>query len=285
MSKLLLLITVALFLGNEATKAQNYNKIMSKAIKNSIGSDLKGYQTFSYPTDNYGLITSYEFESADKNFLCDMWNCIGINPTTIDKDKWLNLNEFAAVGSGGSIVLSQKDQRKIAIGAILPKIYEVIGLTAKYDNDKTTQIDIKIGKVFLRKLRRDPMLAYLNKLDNSSSVKQAFLSGDLVLIVADCVIEDLSVDIKTDINSSAEIDAKIGLTGSTIASKIFNDASLSVSVVKNSNGNYTFKVLHPVVFARLAKKQPKAGYLDGKVENFDDWKLLAKNKYPNPTIK
>lgn len=275
MLKTLIILMFAFFLGKDVANAQNYNKIMGKAIKKSIGNDLKGYQTFSYPTDNFGLITSYNSTTIDENFICDMWNCIGVNATKTDTDTWLNLSNYAAVGEGGSISLSEKDQKKLAIGVILPSVFNVIGVNANVKNDKTTQVTINIGKAYLRKLRKQPMVDYLNKLDNASLLKQAYANGKLVLVVADCVLQDLSVEVKLNKQDSISLAAKIDQGA---PSKIFSNVSLSVAVSRNLSGTFTFKVDHPVVYARLAKKQPATMALEGE-DNFDNWNVVTEKLF------
>lgn len=254
--------------------AQSYNRIMGRAVKKAIGSDLKGYQIFSYPTDNFGLITSYENSVSDTNFLCDMWNCIGVNDVNSGSSNWLSLNNFAGVGAGGTIELSQKKKTKVAIDIILPKIYDIVGVSGGFKKEQTTEINITIGKAFLRKLRRDEILQHINSLDNTKSVKKAYNNGNLVLVVADCVIEDMSVSVKVDQEISTNLDAKLGITGTSVATKVFQDASLSVKVEKTSSGTYTFKVSHPVIFARLIKKQPGAGTL-GASNDFTEWPTVV----------
>lgn len=263
---LALLIVFASF----TNQAQNYNKIMGKAVKRAIGSDLKGYKVFSYPTNNFGLITSYQNSMDDTNFICDMWNCIGVDNPPVDSKDWMSLNNFAGYGGGGTINLSQSKKSKLAIKVVLPKIYDVVGITSGFDKDKTTQIDISIGKAYLRKLRRNEIIEYINKLGNDHSLKKAYNNGNLVLVVADCVIEDLSVVVKVDDATSLDLDAKIGVAGNSVGEKVFKDASLSVKVEKINKGQYSFKVSHPVIFARLPKQQPGAGQL-GADEEFKDW--------------
>jgi hypothetical protein len=277
MSKSLIFLSLILFLGTKISYAQNYNKIMGKAIKKSIGNDLKGYLPFSYPTDNFGLITSYDESAVDENFICDMWSCIGVDTAKSNSATWLDMNKFAAVGAGGSITLSEKDQKNLAIGALLPKIFSIIGVNTRVNNDRTTQLSINIGKAYLRKLRRQPMIDYINQLDKSSLLYKSFSNGTLVLVVADCVIEDLSVEVKIDKQHSSALDAKIGaIPGSTVASKVFSDVSLTVAVTRNLSGTYTFKINHPVIYARLAKKQPLSQPLEGNDDTFDDWTIVKK---------
>lgn len=251
---------------------QNFNKIMGKAVKKALngqnGGDLKGYKVFSYPTDNYGLVTSYNNSAADENFICDMWNCIGfadadIPVTTSD---WMKMNGFAAVGTGGAISLSSSKKNKVAAKVVLPKIYNVIGVSGGFDKDKATNVTINIGKAYLRKLRRDPVISLINNLPNDRTLKVAYQNNRLVLAIADCVIEDLSVDVNVDSGTKADLDAK--LAGA--ASKVFNDGSLSVAVERNVSGTYTFRVKHPVIFAVLYARQPSQAGLEA-TEFFEGW--------------
>ncbi|MDR3678914.1 MAG: hypothetical protein P4L41_03035 [Flavipsychrobacter sp.] len=279
MKKVTSLITAFILLVSyQQCLAQNYNRIMGRAIKRAVGKDLRGFQTFSYPTDNFGLITSYVNSVSPENFICDMWNCIGVNSTAgLSSIEWLKMKDFAGVGSGGAITLSQQRKTKLAINVLLPKIYDVIGITGGFSAERTTNITISIGQAYFRNLRKDPMTSYINGLDNSSSLKKAYLNGNLVLIVSDCVIEDLSVSVTVNSEDSAKINAKFG---DAATSKIFSDASLSVEVDRSSTGTYTFKVSHPIIFARLAKKQPSAGTL-GAENNFDSWKSIVVTEDPS----
>ncbi|HEY4323621.1 MAG TPA: hypothetical protein VGN20_06535 [Mucilaginibacter sp.] len=257
----------------------NYNKIMGKAVKKAIGSDLSDYSIFSYPTDNFGLVTSYQGIVADTTFICDMWNCIGVNNPPSSIDDWLKMSDLAGVGTGGSIDLTERQQQQIAANVILPKIYDIVGVNGGFKSNKTTQITISIGKAYLRKLRKDAIIAKINSLDNSSALKKSYNTGSLVLIIADCVIDNMSVDVQVDSETAANIDAKIGATsGTAVASKIFSDASLSVQVDKTTSGKYSFKVTHPVVFARLAKHQPASGTL-GATNDFEDWVTVKPQTY------
>ncbi|WP_316814478.1 hypothetical protein [Pedobacter nyackensis] len=284
MRQLLLLLLGFFLQGREMANAQNYNKLMGKAIKKSIGTDLKGYQTFSYPTDNYGLITSFNKSAMTENFICDMWNCIGVDNINSKSENWLDMNGFAAVGGGGSIDLSEKDQRKFALNILLPKIYDMIGFSGKIKNDKTTQVTVTIGKGYIRMLRKKPILDYIKS--SSGPLKNAYDNNNLVIIVADCVIDGLSVAIQVDKKDSLALESKLQIPANTVAGKIFSDASLSLAITKDVSGKYTFKVSHPVIYARLAKKQPISEELEGDTSiTFDKWLDVNENEYLNHTVQ
>lgn len=280
MSRLLLLSLMVLF-GGLAASAQNYNKLMGKAIKKAIGNDLKGYETFSYPTDNYGLITSFDNKSTKaKNFICDMWNCIGLERPTESTADWLSMKGFAAVGAGGSVELTDKEKKTFALKVLLPKIYDVVGVTASVENEKTANVTLSIGKAYIRMLRKKPILDFIKTLNKSYPLREAFDENRLAIIVADCVIDGLSVTVEVDQKKAAEFDSKFNLPANTVAGKILSDGELSLSVSKNNIGSYTFKVNHPVIYARLAKKQPASGELseiDDKAL-FEDWETVADGK-------
>jgi hypothetical protein len=69
-----------------------YSKLMTQKLRQSLGSDFKNYQTFSYPTNNYGLITAYtpppeRQAPKDEDFFCDMWNCLGVKDESVPVDQ------------------------------------------------------------------------------------------------------------------------------------------------------------------------------------------------------
>ncbi|GAB2961762.1 hypothetical protein GCM10027048_32550 [Hymenobacter coalescens] len=275
MKKIYISLGLLLIIHSAAIAQNNYSKIMVKAIKKAIGSDLKGYQSFSYPTDNFGIVTSYTSTADDGNFLCDTWNCLNVTtPPANDKAAWLNVNGFAAVGSGGAISFTKNQKKQLALKAILPKIYDVVGIgaDASFESDVTTTLSFSSAQ--MRKLLKQQMITFINSQDDTKLIKQAFTNGTLVIAVSDCVVNDLTVTIKSKGKVGSKLDAKLGVAGTTVAAKIFQDASLTVSVEKTSEGEFTFKVSHPVIVARLIKKQPGAGVL-GASDDFEDWTVIT----------
>ncbi|WP_431294144.1 hypothetical protein [Pedobacter sp. P26] len=149
----------------------------------------------------------------------------------------------------------------------------MVGLTSNIENEKTAKVTLAIGKAYIRMLRKKPILDYIKTLDSSIPLKEAFDEGRLAIIVADCVIDGLSVTVEVDQKKAAEFDSKINFPTNTVAGKILSDGELSLSVTKDNVGTYTFKVSHPVIYARLAKKQPSSGELSADDDKalFDDW--------------
>jgi hypothetical protein len=250
---------------------------MTKKVRDSLGDDYKDYSSFSYPTNNFGLLTLYTPSGGsekvyDRDFLCDMWNCIGVADNNIpaDQKKALAMNGYAAAGDdGAAITLTEKESKTIALDATLPEIYKVLKLSGSVSNSSVVETDLKLGRAYPRKARRAELSQYLNNLPAGDKRKVAYLKGDLLLIVADVVVDSIQVTIKADSDLSAKLDAAIGAPVGN-AGKIFKDASMSVKATSSTKGTYTFEVTKPVILMRLAKKQPAGGEL-GRDEDWKDW--------------
>jgi hypothetical protein len=251
-------------------QGQNFNKIAGSSIRKAIGSDLKGYQTFSYPVDNFGLASCYQVKVSEGDFICDMWSCLGESTPPSSNGAWMDLKGFAAKGNGGAIAMSTKKKSKLAFKVVLPKFFDVADLGSNVTKDKVLSVDLTIGSAYMRKLRRQPFVDHINGLDHNSLIWKAYNTGQLVVIVSDCVIDKLSVTVTLDATTAATLDAKLG----SGVSRVFSDASMNVGVTRVATGKYVFEVEHPVVFARYAKKQPAAGVL-GADADFNDWIAVA----------
>ncbi|MFA6245328.1 MAG: hypothetical protein WC615_00215 [Mucilaginibacter sp.] len=264
--------------------AQNYNEILINVIKNEFKKDLKGFQFLNTPTDNYGLVTTYKKNTDPKNFECDMYNCIGIKAPGSADAAWLTMNGFAAGGDNGrKITLSQDVNDQVGFNLILPKIMKIVGLNGNFNKNTVKHLELTLGPVYIRQLRKSVMQDYLNKLDHSSRQYQLFNSGQMVLIVGDCVIQSMDVDITLADTTETSIDAKFGWQGSSVAAKILDSAAIGLKVAKKSAGHYQFTLQHPVIFARLAKKQANAGELGlTQDQDFNDWATVDPDAIIDP---
>lgn len=256
--KTLLLLFVCLLMAGTSL-AQGYNKKTIKSIEKALGKDVRKFKFFSYPTDNFGIATSYKGQDNDLQRICATWSCIGIDYTKIPKGKdWLNVNGFADVGAGGKeISLKEKVKNDLSISTVLPKIYNVLNVEGGFDKSTIINTDLKIGKVFKRSLNVDKLRKEFSTSSNQT-LKEVFDDGGLAYVVSDIVIESMSVTIKINSTAAAKIDAKLeGLT-----SKMISDASVSVGFKKERDGEYTFVFDNPVIVARISKRQPAAQKLE-----------------------
>jgi len=253
---------------------KTYNEIMKSTVRDNLGSDYASYDYFSYPTNNFGLITAYKPaagkpSSSDEDFLCDMWSCIGVADNAIPADPKANreMSGFAAVGGNGPIItLTEKDQRSVAVKGALPQIASVLNLAGSVSDSNVKTITMTLGRAYPRKLRRDKMIEFMSSLPATSPMKVAFLNGDLALVVADVMIDSMKLSVSVDSSTAASVDAAMGQS----VSKVFSNASLSVNVSKQSTGTYTFDVTSPVIISRLVKHQPGGGVLGA--DTSDDWR-------------
>jgi hypothetical protein len=279
MQKLLFSFGIFLSMTISSTKAQSLNSRMATAIKKAIGSDIKSFKTYSYPTDNYGLITCYSKRINDKRFLCDTWNCIGFQSSPNDAKNWLDINGYAALGGGGPIELNEETKRSYALNIALPKIINVLNLGIGFNAQSTQNVQLTIGKAYKRNLRKDSLIKYFSDPDVTSSAKNEFNAGTLRLIVSDLVIENMAVEVTLDKTTTDSLEAKFG---NNETSKVFSDASLSFKVEKVTKGTYKFSIDKPVIYAYLSKRQPSAGALGASVF-FDDWLNDQVNFPSDPT--
>ncbi|WP_461642679.1 hypothetical protein [Labilibaculum euxinus] len=248
------------------SSCSSYNSIMRKAVKKSLGKDFKDYYAFSYPTNNFGLITSYENKLANENQYCAMVGCLdGID---IPNNKaWLHLDGLASVGTGAPIRLTESKKTKISVDAVLPKLWNALQIDASVQNERKVETTLNIGPGHVRFINKKKFEEYIESLPSTNKYKQKYESGDLILIVSDVVVEYLSVKIKVDNALAAKIDAEIEAGG--IGEKL-GKADLNAKLETSTSGTYELTIDRPVIVLRLAKKQSrKKGFRES--DNFDDW--------------
>jgi hypothetical protein len=259
----------------------NYNDVLNKKVKKSLGDSFKDYQSISYPTNNFGLVTSYapqggDTKPKDQDFLCDTWECLGLaDSIPADEKKQLDVNGFAAVGGeGATITLEDTDKSEIGFKALLPKIAGILNIGGGFDNKKTVISDLQLGRFYPRLLRRERFAQYIAGLPAGNLLKEGYLQGRLIIVVGDVVATGMKIQIKADTNTGANIDAKLGPGTGGVVTKVFADASFGFKLSKESTGEYNFEVTSPVVALRLAKRQPGAGVL-GQSTDWSDWSPVS----------
>jgi hypothetical protein len=213
-----------------------------------------------------------------------MFNCIGLNQPLSTDTAWIKMNGFAAVGGNGkTITLEQNVQDELGIKFILPKIFKIVGLNSSFDKNKIADLKLTLGPIFIRELRKEPMENYLRGLPQDSRRIKLFNSGQMVLVVADCIIQSMDVELTLKDTSKTQVDAKFGWQGGTVAAQILDSAAIGIKIEKKSAGTYKFSLTHPVIFARKTAKQPKGGELGAK-ENpfFEDWTAIDEDAIINP---
>ncbi|MDO8777611.1 MAG: hypothetical protein Q7K57_54630 [Burkholderiaceae bacterium] len=260
--------------------------LLAKKIQEVLGEDVKEYQGLSYPTNSFGVATSYNSPESgkpvsDADFVCATWKCLGIDSSSSEpKDQKAQLVvsvggvEYAQIGSGGSITLSSDEASQYAFTAMLPKIEGVLNLGGGLDAKSVTKVELQMGRATKRFLGKPDFIAYLNGVSSPGPTKQAlqtaFSQGGLSVVVADVVLDSIVATITTSSELGSKIDAKLG----GVASAVFSDAETSFKVTKANASTYKVETTGPVVAMRLIKKQPGQGAL-AEDKDWKEWVTIS----------
>ncbi len=231
---------------------------MQKSTKKVLGDDFKNYNYFSYPTDNYGIASCYYLEATAMNFECDTWNCLGVTALPTNSEKLWTLNGFAADGVGPVITLSEKVKREIAVKAVLPEVFQTLGVSVDATGTGIKTVDISFGPGHVRTILPQEFGDYLASLPSTKRLNVFYSSGELVYVFADVVLENFTVSIVVENNLESQLEAKL----KELPSGTFGGATLGVKLSKNAKGTYTLTSTKPLVVARWSKKITGPGVLN-----------------------
>jgi len=249
----------------------SYSKEMTKMLRKAVGKDLKGYYPFSYPTNNFGILTTFEYNLSPEYQLCAMLNCFD-SLEILNSSEWLNLKGLADIGEGAPISINERIQSSISVNAVLPKLWNTLDLKGGIDKKHIKNVSLKMGRAYVRHLNRLRFNDLINSLPDDNLYKKQYLSGNLVIVVSDVVVTSMEVIVELEDSMKIALEAKFA--PGTANSK-FTDISLNGQVERIASGKYAFKINQPVIILRLAKKQPQAGTLQ-ESDNFEQW-IYAKD--------
>jgi hypothetical protein len=270
----------------------DYKKILRKKVELELARSQcqpkDKWEFVDYPTNNFGLLTVYEVPSGGGSisFQTDMWNTIGFSDDQVPTDfkTWKNMDGFAAVGENGAQSMLNEDEKKaLGLNFLLPKLYNVLKLGVGVDNSKDIIIDMKLGTMYPRCLRKPLATSFLNGIPHNGktvdpTIKQKFGSRSLAIVVGDVVIQDMTVTITANVKAKQSLDAEFGpQVGSGVTNKILGDSKFIINGSRDTQGKYTFTISSPVIVARLIKKQPATGALEGGDSTWSKW-----NSPPQP---
>jgi hypothetical protein len=240
------------------------------------------YMMSPYPVDNFGIFTAYKPPSgqswSELNQICATWDCLGVDAKDIpkDADARLNIDGFASVGNGGTLTFDTTTQDSFGVKLLLPALAKLIDINGNVDWSRNVTVKVQLGNAHMRTLNRIKADNYLNHtLHTGNPLKDAFDQGQLVMIVADYVVDslDATITVNKDLNAGANAalsqSASVNLPVGKDAKG--NPASLSASLENKGNGDYHLSVKNPVVIAVLAKQQPGAGVLGPAPSGADPW--------------
>jgi hypothetical protein len=265
--------------------AINYGDLMQQKVKTALGGDFKDYQWLSYPTNNFGLVTAFVLpkpraKPSDKNEWCATFTCLGMEdkqmPTT--PAEILSVAGYADTGEGGGqLILTDEEKKSLAISAVLPAVFRLLGLNAGVGSTSDIKTELTMGPATKRFLKKQKMLDYINQLPSSNKIKEAFDQNRLALVVADVVIDTMDITLTPNKDKNANLDAKLN---SNVGNVLGSGSSLTVKVDSAASGVYHLKIERPVIVARLTLTQPFEGrgpggttppHLSGKLFEWTGW--------------
>jgi hypothetical protein len=272
----LILLIVSSFACGSTLHAQDYGKLMTTKVKAALGNNaVKGYVFSTYPLDNFGLATAYESKQNPADFICATWECVGISDDqkvdALSDDQKLkviaNNVQYATVGTGTSLNLTEDEKRSISLKAILPKLFQVLDITGDLSHSNEINTTLSTGPITVRILRRADMTTHIKGASGVPAEQAAAATGDLILVYSDIVISTMKIEIKTDPQTTADLEAKL----SGAVGKVFSKgADLSFKLDNSTKGDYSFSISKPLILAVYAKKQPRPGVLGGGT-GWHDW--------------
>lgn len=301
MNKLLWSFCLVFALASVSYGQFDYQKVVKKYIENQLKTgpcsidrdfkDFKKWQVMNYPVNNYGLLTLYD-RQADGSYslLEDMWSTLRYADSEVPNDftLWIRMDGFAAPGINGPTIniTGDSDKKKFGFGFLFPKLLSAIGVSAAFDKDRTTVVDLQIESFIPRCLRRPTANRFLNGAEAEPqnqrrvdpTIAGHFAAGDLAIVVGDVIAKNMTITVTADVNTTASIEAKIG---ADVTNKVFQDADLKFNYLRQQKGKYTFTVTSPVVVARLIKSQPSGG-TSGDTEFFENYIAVDARKIPLP---
>jgi hypothetical protein len=231
--------------------AQDFKQVMKQAF----GNDYRDYQWLDYPVNNFGVATAYTGvkDRVDRRgFLCATFTCLGVKQSPADIDVWMRANDFADVGCGGQLDAKLERNKGSILNSLLPKILNVVGLTASLGTVRNIKADIKLASMCSRQLQQAKMIGFikgLNAENDTFGLKQAYDRGRLVLVIGDLVMKSMTIRLYADNKLNAQLDAKLGGESEKVLGQ---GAEFGVKISKSSSKDYELTVTDPVIVAVLA---------------------------------
>jgi len=259
--------------------AVDYGQLMANRVKEVLKGKANGYTFATYPVDNFGLATAYEDKVDPSKELCATWDCLGVSDDAkveaMSPEEKLKLKvsavQYADTGEGPALKLSDDEKNSISVKALLPKILQVLSLSFDFTHSKGVTTTLTMGPVTIRTLRRKEMMDHLNSKDAHPLEKAAFGQKKLVLVYSDIVVSSMTINLKLDASTNADLEAKLGgaLQGK-VGQVIGKDSSLSFKVDRADKGEYSFEINKPMILAVYTKRQPAKGKL-GPTRSWSNW--------------
>lgn len=259
--------------------AQKLSNLSINKLRENLGTDLKGYEFYSYPTNNFGVGTSCIKKWIPKgDMVADMISSYGLTGYSSSDNIWRTVNGFAYLGSDGiSIKVNENIESVLTLEMLLPKLLNILNLNADLKNANAKSLKLTIDSGYKRFLNHSKFMNFIRE-SNASEIQKAFNQKKLLVATGDFIITGFSLTISKSDTLGASIIAKLDSTIKAGKNVILDKASLEMSIVRNSDGYYTISSRKPIIIAVYVKKQtPLSTYSEN--DNFDSWDSATINDF------
>ena len=252
--------------------AVDYGTFMNKKVKEVLGNKAKGYTFSTYPVSNYGLATAYEGKVNAAKQICATWDCLGIKSdekvAALSSEHKMRLVvdgvQYASIGDGAPIKLSETEKKSLAINAILPKLLRALSLSADFARTTEIETDLALGPATIRTLRRQEMMALLASPKAHPLQKAVWEKPkpELVVVYSDIIFTSMALMLKIKPETRAEVRAKLtGALDGKVGKVVGSDASLGFTLDNAGAGTYSISITNPLIVAVYTKRQPASRIL------------------------
>lgn len=269
MKKVVISVGLVLLMTNLFAQKENQQAI--SAMKNAIGSQIRHYTPYSYPTNNFGIGTScYRKWVPRGTMMCDMVESFGLNTLSSENSQaWKNVNGYAYYGVGGPLTLNDTINSEYAVDLLLPKIFNTLRIALNIGKTKTNSVKLTIDSAVVRYLKFDTFRNYVLSQKNRS-LYNAWQKRKLLVVTSDYVLLDYSIEINPSDSFGLFLQAKLDSINNIAPNLLAQNDSLGVKISKQSDGRFTLKSDKPIVFAVFITKQKQIAP-QGETKDWSDW--------------
>jgi hypothetical protein len=278
-------LLLSVIFSSSASRSQTYGQTLSRQWRNTLGlhSSDGAFRWFAYPTDNFGVITSYLAPAGrpltDADRICATWTCLGFDPSKVPADE-VPFTTVAGIADSeltSSFELINDQQGRTAATLLLANLFSALAIDGPVTISKEDSFDLRAVQVFRRSLNLSKFQDYLASAP-PCPIRGAWRSGGLTYIAADIVARDLQLTIAVDPRTDPQLVAQI----SRAMAKLGRDGISGIRISSPWAGGYVVQFNGFMVLAAQLRHQP------GSVLSPEDGHSAASWRHPfvasDPTI-
>jgi hypothetical protein len=263
-----LICFISLFL-TQYLYSQKLSTLSLKKLRENIGVDLKGYEFYSYPTNNFGVGTSCINKWIPKgNMVTDMIESYGLSNIPSSNYSWKTVNGFAFMGEDGvSIKVNEDLQSVFTLEMLLPKILNILNLNTSLKNNNVKSLSLTIDSGYKRFLNYTKFIKFI-EASPGSEIQKAYARKKLLVATSDFIVAGFSLTISKSDSLGGTLITKLDSLIKSGKNVIMDKASLEMAISRNTDGSFTIVSRKPIIMAVFVKKQtPLSTYSEG----FETW--------------